>query len=1369
MKRAVFSLILGLAACGRAYAVIYVLSSEGSEAELRINAAVTAGPASDGDLVTASGLFYDKPFSWLAESPSSDARANIGLRCRQLFVEGPGNPTFPAPADANISVTLFIDGNGFATGGEGESASLGLGVETEAKLCWRLMPTEGSEEYEKQPVRVYVWANGFGTAATSNVQSWGTNLCTNLNFNDGTVGPYYSYFVGNPHNFVSNWGIASDYNAWRPSLIMPLGEELQVEFAYGYNFSIFSGFFGGSYDLNVESTDLYICATAKPERLLSLMDKGCLRAVGLLDELQNREELTAAEEELAKGVDVDEAYTGGQFVLSLDLSDEAKGLFKQDKVPGDTETPHRIRLTLVPDGNDNGYLVGEGQDTDGDEYDDTPRIAEELFTQTWVIPPVPEGSTAALPRQVQIRLEVDIDDEGGYDYEFIDRLPLGGRIQIIEVDAGNNLAIADNDGNPIENPIWTFCSPDAVKPVADIRESPFVFIIKVRANPKPDWEPRVTGKFVFYNHDDIEKKEPQARQDGKGKLLHADDPGGWTVLLCATVPEKVGKYVLTATITLSEEDGNEIDKIKIDPTFYVVFAAPKPDLGTRAEYPVGVPKEEWLETACTWAKGATTEVQVAQSLLKNEYEGNNHEPPYWRYNPKPRVPFEFNKPNWQRYIPREKPIEGNCYHWSQIWAAMARILGVEANIFRYRPGHWFITEKELRPIDGPPSGDIMPLGSCEPDRWVFKEHCVGEAQDGIFTFYDPTFGNEIWPEDASVTCHEKPWWKWPPGDVDSHGRYRLYVCDGDCECKLYTWWWPWSLPPCPVYYPEYDFSGSCGSLESQAKSHEIYGAKGSLTDALLDYGFDTNLDGLFDYLVIVASLDVEETGDYQLQADLLVNESTVVSGDTMLGYYGRSVPMCELPLEAGENTVNIYFKGRELRDCAISGPYQVYVSIFDSDGDYVADANFVTSAYDYRDFQPVPAEVVAAVDWGEDADGDWLFDYLVAELDVNVTADANYGIEAVLGFNDGLIDYKTDYLWLAKGLQKIKFYFEGKKVRQSMLDGPYQVTVSINDEYERQEFVHQTQAYTHSQFQWLDCAFTGNYNDYAADVGGDGLYDYVVVVAEVNTTVPGDYYVLAELENCDGNEISVASFYGPLSAGVDIITLEFDALGIFRHRLNGPCTLDARIYDQNGVEVDSRENAYCTRAYDYQEFRRPSVLFENSYRDYGIDENGNGLYEYLTIEADVNSAVSGDYTGTAWLWGGDIVVTKMDFSAHLSEGPVQLELKFAGVPLYERGLEGPYTLLYLAIYDEDGGIVNYDWNMYETAAYKCTEFEGIGLRGDLNNDGEMDADDLAWLSSHWLDQVCEYPLWCEGTDIDRSTSIDFADYAILADGWLEEH
>lgn len=56
--------------------------------------------------------------------------------------------------------------------------------------------------------------------------------------------------------------------------------------------------------------------------------------------------------------------------------------------------------------------------------------------------------------------------------------------------------------------------------------------------------------------------------------------------------------------------------------------------------------------------------------------------------------------------------------------------------------------------------------------------------------------------------------------------------------------------------------------------------------------------------------------------------------------------------------------------------------------------------------------------------------------------------------------------------------------------------------------------------------------------------------------------------------------------------------------------------------------------------------------------------------------------------------------------------------------------------------------------------------GDLDDNGEVDFGDYAVFARHWLDTGCSEPNWCEWADLDFDTSVDLADLEIFSGYWL---
>jgi len=133
----------------------------------------------------------------------------------------------------------------------------------------------------------------------------------------------------------------------------------------------------------------------------------------------------------------------------------------------------------------------------------------------------------------------------------------------------------------------------------------------------------------------------------------------------------------------------------------------------------------------------------------------------------------------------------------------------------------------------------------------------------------------------------------------------------------------------------------------------------------MDYGLDTDNDGLYNYLVVDAVVNVSVAGDYIIYADLYVMLNQVDYGDNYTF------------LSAGIQTVEIRFSGMIIGDNGVDGPYNVELHLFDSSWFSLDSDTHMTAAYNWTDFQTGPNFEPPHTDYGLDTDSDGLYNYLV--------------------------------------------------------------------------------------------------------------------------------------------------------------------------------------------------------------------------------------------------------------------------------------------------------------------------------------------------------------------------------------------------------
>ena len=133
--------------------------------------------------------------------------------------------------------------------------------------------------------------------------------------------------------------------------------------------------------------------------------------------------------------------------------------------------------------------------------------------------------------------------------------------------------------------------------------------------------------------------------------------------------------------------------------------------------------------------------------------------------------------------------------------------------------------------------------------------------------------------------------------------------------------------------------------------------------------------------------------------------------------------------------------------------------------------------------------------------------------------------------------------------------------------------------------------------------------------------------------------------------------------------------------------------------------------------------------DYGVDLDGDGRFDQLVIEIQVEVAQAGDYWIRGALAGnfGEVIG-----SVHLEEGRHTVELPFDGMHIYMSEIDGPYVLEGLWATDvENPAPVDFEENKlgyarpaYQTSPYKFSDFgvAGATLSGDYSHHA-VDTDD----------------------------------------------
>lgn len=238
--------------------------------------------------------------------------------------------------------------------------------------------------------------------------------------------------------------------------------------------------------------------------------------------------------------------------------------------------------------------------------------------------------------------------------------------------------------------------------------------------------------------------------------------------------------------------------------------------------------------------------------------------------------------------------------------------------------------------------------------------------------------------------------------------------------------------------------------------------------------------------------------------------------------------------------------------------------------------------------------------------------------------------------------------------------------------------------------------------------FNKLYSDYGTDTNMNGLYDIITTKIGINVFDSGDYNVSGSLYDPSGKEIINATNHAHLHFGAKSVLLEFyGSKSIGTHSLK-----NLSLYDSYGNLIDHIDDAYFTKStYDLIEYGPLTrAKLTGNFSDYGIDEDRDGLYDYLNVNAEVDVNMPGEYSLMGYL--NDLKNQRLVWAIdhrNLSTGNHTMNLGFNGRSLRKSKANGPYNLLNATLFSGSSYtgiyICDYLQEAYTTCSYNFSDFE----------------------------------------------------------------
>ena len=319
------------------------------------------------------------------------------------------------------------------------------------------------------------------------------------------------------------------------------------------------------------------------------------------------------------------------------------------------------------------------------------------------------------------------------------------------------------------------------------------------------------------------------------------------------------------------------------------------------------------------------------------------------------------------------------------------------------------------------------------------------------------------------------------------------------------------------------------------------------------------------------------------------------------------------------------------------------------------------------------------------------------------------------------ITYVSTASHLNKGLQKLTLKFNGyelyrRGVNSQFVLGSVELKVRSGDAWDivdQKWDAYTTSFYYYTGFDKPPADLTGSYSHYGIDADGDGKYDYLAIDVRVNVKEAGYYNLEGWLEDCYGYYITYGRNHTYLEEGLQKLTLEFNGYETYRHGVSGSLGLGhVKLLDHGWNVIEEKWDVYSTSYYAYTNFDTPPIDFTGAYADYGVDTDGNGEYDYLVVEVGVNVKEAGTYSVSGGVYDNENDYITSDWAeTELNTGLQKFTLKFDGRKIYghkmyKNGVDGPFNLGYVEMYD-GWNRIDYRYDAYVTSYYNYTEFEEI--------------------------------------------------------------
>ncbi|MBI3034972.1 hypothetical protein HYY71_01490 [Candidatus Woesearchaeota archaeon] len=330
--------------------------------------------------------------------------------------------------------------------------------------------------------------------------------------------------------------------------------------------------------------------------------------------------------------------------------------------------------------------------------------------------------------------------------------------------------------------------------------------------------------------------------------------------------------------------------------------------------------------------------------------------------------------------------------------------------------------------------------------------------------------------------------------------------------------------------------------------------------------------------------------------------------------------------------------------------------------------------------------ITSHADFMTDANNNGINDTLVIELEAKNSVGTFVFVVNLLDKN-GILTNETNRT-LPAGTNKVNITFSSLLLSQEQ----FNYSVKVYNSSRRQKFRK-------------DFILTQIYQNYEEGFRIVGIKDsQAEKTLRINSTInspKNETHITAIFLNYANQSIFLKTSK-TFRQGTNHIIFDFDNESIKRTHYTGNFSVPSIKIGRKTHRTD-----FTTASYDFRDFAASPYIF--NFTDNGLDLNGNGKYDFLGIDADVNALKAGNYVLTAALYDlfGALLETK-NTSVGLGTGNSIIPIRFNGTGINEKRLNGPFIVKYAELY-EKGIMVDRINDAYTTKSYNFNDFDSPDL------------------------------------------------------------